>query len=150
MSDVSGLDPSQVDQLAQAVDELSDEQLNEVMAAQPGGYEAALDQAFAGMVRVYNAERAAGREAVIVWNVETPEGTKSHTVRCGSTCTTERGAPQSPTLTIGLSLPDFFRLILGKLDGMQAFMSGKLKLGGDVMLAQLMQSWFERPGGTRP
>ena len=27
-------------------------------------------------------------------------------------------------------------------DGMQAFMSGKLKLGGDIMLAQTMQTWF--------
>jgi putative sterol carrier protein len=29
---------------------------------------------------------------------------------------------------------------------MQAFMSGKLKLAGDVMLAQVMQFWFDRPG----
>ena len=49
-------------------------------------------------------------------------------------------------MTLGLSLPDFLRLILGSLDGMQAFMSGKLKIGGDVMLAQVMQSWFDRPG----
>ena len=30
---------------------------------------------------------------------------------------------------------------------MQAFMTGKLKITGDVMLAQAMQSWFDRPGG---
>jgi putative sterol carrier protein len=50
-------------------------------------------------------------------------------------------------VTLGLSLPDFLRLILGQLDGMQAFMGGKLKLSGEIMLAQTMQSWFDRPGG---
>jgi putative sterol carrier protein len=30
----------------------------------------------------------------------------------------------------------------GQLDGMQAFMTGKLKLTGDMMFAQSMQAWF--------
>ena len=49
-------------------------------------------------------------------------------------------------MTFALPLPDFLRLILGQLDGMQAFMGGKLKLSGEIMLAQAMQSWFDRPG----
>jgi putative sterol carrier protein len=45
-------------------------------------------------------------------------------------------------VTLGMALPDFLRFITGKLDGMQAFMSGKLKLAGDMMFAQTMQTWF--------
>src|SRR5207302_292598 len=33
-------------------------------------------------------------------------------------------------------------MIEGKPDGMQAFMTGKLKLSGDMMFAQSMQAWF--------
>ena len=34
------------------------------------------------------------------------------------------------------------RFMAGQLDGMQAFMTGKLKLSGDMMFAQTMQAWF--------
>jgi len=144
MSDAR-LDPDQVQQLAEAVQSLGDDDLLEVLAAQPGGYKASLDQAFEGMAAAYNPAKAT-REAVFQWDVATPEGVETYTVRCGDTCTVQHGKAESPTVTLGLSLPDFLRLILGQLDGMQAFMSGKLKLTGDVMLAQVMQSWFDRPG----
>ena len=58
------------------------------------------------------------------------------------TCKVEPGAAETPRLTLTLELPDFLRFVAGQLDGMQAFMSGKLKLGGDIMLAQTMQTWF--------
>ncbi len=144
MSDAR-LDPDQVQQLAEAVQSLGDDDLLEVLAAQAGGYKASLDQAFEGMAAAYNPAKAT-REAVFQWDVATPEGVETYTVRCGDTCTVQHGKAESPTVTLGLSLPDFLRLILGQLDGMQAFMSGKLKLTGDVMLAQVMQSWFDRPG----
>jgi len=116
-----------------------------VLASQPGGYRGALDQAFAGMAAACNPTKA-NRDAVIQWDVETPEGVETYTVLCGDTCTVEHAKGESPTMTLGLSLVDFLRLILGQLDGMQAFMTGKLKITGDVMLAQAMQSWFDRPG----
>jgi SCP-2 sterol transfer family len=116
-----------------------------VLAAQPGGYRGALDQAFEGMATAYNPAKA-NREAVIQWDVTTPDGVETYPVRCGDGCTVEHAKSESPTVTLGLSLPDSLRLILGSLDGTHAFMSGKLKIGGDVMLAQVMQSWFDRPG----
>lgn len=146
MSQQSPLDQDQVQQLAEAVRSLNDEELLQVLASQEGGYRATLDQAFDGMAAAYDPARAS-REAVFQWHVETPDGVESYTVRCGDTCTVEHAKAESATVTLGLPLPDFLRLILGQLDGMQAFMSGKLKLTGDIMLAQAMQSWFDRPGG---
>ena len=145
MSDAR-LDPDQVQQLAEAVQSLGDEELLQVLASQPGGYRATLDQAFDGMAAAYNPAKAT-REAVFQWDVTTPDGVETYTVECSETCTVEHSKAESPTVTLGLPLPDFLRLILGQLDGMQAFMTGKLKLTGDVMLAQAMQSWFDRPGG---
>ncbi len=49
-----------------------------------------------------------------------------------------------PRVALTLAAPDFLRLITGKLNGVNAFMSGKLKLKGDMMLAQTMQGWFDQ------
>src|SRR5438132_1209472 len=58
-----------------------------------------------------------------------------------------KGAPGPARVTLALAFPDFLRLVSGKLDGMQAFFSGKLKVSGDMMFAQTMQSWFKQNRG---
>jgi putative sterol carrier protein len=79
----------------------------------------------------------------VQWNIDAPDGTRSRTVRIADgTCSVEQGAVDTARLTLTLTLADFLRFVSGQLDGMQAFMSGKLKLGGDIMLAQTMQAWF--------
>ena len=39
---------------------------------------------------------------------------------------------------------DYVALATGKLGGMKAFLSGKVKTSGDFSLLQRMQSWFPR------
>jgi len=127
--------------LVALVDGHSDEEVTK--AAEDLGVDTLLDQVFDGMQQAFQPEKAAGQSAVVQWDVNAPDGTHSHTVRIADgTCTVESGATDSPRLTLTLSLPDFLRFVTGQLDGMQAFMSGKLKLAGDIMLAQTMQSWF--------
>mmetsp|Transcript_99636 Transcript_99636/g.279021 ORF Transcript_99636/g.279021 Transcript_99636/m.279021 type:complete len:113 (-) Transcript_99636:192-530(-) len=43
-------------------------------------------------------------------------------------------------VTITMKDEDFAAMATGKLDGMQAFMSGKLKLAGNMMLAQKLDT----------
>ncbi len=38
-----------------------------------------------------------------------------------------------------LALPDFLRIVSGKLNGMQAFMQGKVKVQGDMSKLMLLQ-----------
>jgi putative sterol carrier protein len=45
-------------------------------------------------------------------------------------------------VTLTFSLADFLRFVAGQLDGMQAFMAGKLQLAGDMMFATTLQTWF--------
>ena len=59
-------------------------------------------------------------------------------------CTVVKGSGGPARVTLSLSLPDFLRLVANKLDGMQAFLGGKLKLAGDMMFAQTAQGWFKR------
>jgi len=49
------------------------------------------------------------------------------------------GQAESPNITITMAAPDFMDLVAGKLDGTMAFMSGKLKVKGDMGLAMKLQ-----------
>ncbi len=55
------------------------------------------------------------------------------------------GAAQSPNCTIIMDSADFVDLMTGQIDGMSAFMSGKLKVEGDLMLAQTLATMFKAP-----
>jgi putative sterol carrier protein len=59
------------------------------------------------------------------------------------TCKVEPGTHASPTSTIKMDAADFLDMIGGKLNAMQAFMSGKLKVEGDLMKSQLIQKFFK-------
>ena len=62
-------------------------------------------------------------------------------------CEIDKGRAESPRVTIRIALADFLRLITGNANGMQLFMTGKLKVSGDLFFAQTYQSWFDRPQG---
>lgn len=56
-----------------------------------------------------------------------------------------RGQPQrgvKPDCTLTISDSDFVDLATGKLDGNQAFSSGRLNVAGNMMLALRLQSLF--------
>jgi putative sterol carrier protein len=106
------------------------------------------DSFFAGifeeMAKRFLPGKAAGKTAVIQYDITLPEGIQTYqVVVADGTCATGPGAGKEASVTLALSAPDFLRLISGKLNGMTAFMSGKLKLKGDMMLAQTMQGWFD-------
>jgi len=61
-------------------------------------------------------------------------------------CTVDRGVVESPTTQLRCDAPLLLQLIVGKADGPTSFMSGKLKLTGDIMLASRLLTFFERPG----
>src|SRR4029079_17486220 len=77
-------------------------------------------------------------------DVNAPEGKLSYQLKVADgKCTLVKGSPESARVTLALSAPDFLRLVTGKLNGQTAFFQGKLKLSGDMMFAQTMQSWFK-------
>jgi putative sterol carrier protein len=52
------------------------------------------------------------------------------------------GATESPSTTIKMQAVDYIEMVNGKLSGTMAFMKGKLKVTGNVMLAQKMQAFL--------
>merc|ERR1712176_949748 len=76
-------------------------------------------------------------KAIIQLNIKDagPEGKLCIDLKNGSG-STARGDGEKPDVTITMADADFVAMADGKLDGMEAFMSGKLKISGNMMLAQ--------------
>ena len=55
------------------------------------------------------------------------------------------GEVENPNLTLMADSGDFVKIFTNQLDPTAAFMSGKLKIKGDMGLAIRMQSMFKRP-----
>jgi len=53
-----------------------------------------------------------------------------------------KGGEGKADCTISISDDDFAAMAAGKLNGMQAFMQGKMKIQGNMMLAQKLQGVF--------
>ena len=57
-------------------------------------------------------------------------------------CKIEAGTSDKPTCTLKIGDSDFIDLVQGKLNPMQAYTSGKLKIEGDIMKSQLIEKLF--------
>ncbi|MBW3594869.1 MAG: SCP2 sterol-binding domain-containing protein [Actinobacteria bacterium] len=141
MADQQQVDPAQ---LAELVKGLSDEELQKQVSEL--GEDEVLRNIFAGMQDAFRPEKAQGVDSTIQYDVDTTGGTKQWTVKIANgTCVTSEGPASDPRLTLKIGLVDFIRLIFGQADGTQLFMSGNLKLQGDMMFAMQMQGFFDRP-----
>ena len=97
----------------------------------------------ARMPEAFRPEKAEGVNAIILYNL-TGEGGSVWTSRIADgKCTVEEGRPDDdPTLAITMDAKDYIDMMAGRLDGMQAFMTGKIKVAGDIMLASRLMTFF--------
>lgn len=139
---MAGIEASSPEELRALIEGKSDDEIN--AGLKETGHEAALDKVFEGMVEAFLPDKAGGQSAVIQYDVNTADGTHSYQLKVADgKCEYVKGSPESARVTLTLSAPDFLRLVTGKLNGQTAFFQGKLKLSGDMMFAQTMQSWFK-------
>ncbi|MGH9069974.1 MAG: SCP2 sterol-binding domain-containing protein [Acidimicrobiales bacterium] len=135
------MSPLAASELAGLIDERSDAEVNEAVAA--AGTDALLKRAFATMGASFLAEAAAGEQAVVQWDVATPDGPRSWQVTVADgAASVAAGTVGTARVTLGVDMADLLRFLAGRLDGMQAFLSGRLRVSGDLMVAQAMQAWF--------
>jgi putative sterol carrier protein len=89
-------------------------------------------------------EKAQGVSAVIHFKFTGVEAGDWNATIADGKVAVEKGAPNKPaTMTLTADSEDYVKLFTGELDGMQAFMQGKLKLGGDLNLALKMMQMFK-------
>lgn len=91
-------------------------------------------------------EKAEGVDVVIQFNFEGDDSGDWYVTIKDGACTTEKGQHDSPTMALSAEASDYIDVITGKLDGMQAFMQGKVKLKGDLNLAMKMMNYFDLGG----
>jgi putative sterol carrier protein len=90
------------------------------------------------------AEKARGVDAVVHFKFTGAEAGEWNAVIRGGECTVAQGLPRSrPTISITADSADFVRVLTGELDGPRAVMEGKLKLGGDILLAPRLLQLFK-------
>lgn len=100
---------------------------------------------FDAMPGQLNADAAKGMTTVIQFNLSGDGGGEYNVAIKDGACTVNTGAHASPNMTMTMAAQDYVDMITGKLNGQMAFMSGKLKIAGDMGLAMKMQSLFKRP-----
>lgn len=146
--DLQSIDPEQItpEQFASLVGSATDEQIESTVRGV--GTERVLDRIFQGMQERFLPERAQGVDAVIQWVVTDEGQDHPYTATIGDgACRIERGRADSPRVTLTAPLAAFAKLVTGKAQGPALFMTGKLKVSGDLMFAQQVNGFFDRPQG---
>jgi putative sterol carrier protein len=91
----------------------------------------------------FRADKAAGVNATIQYEISGDQGGTWHAIIKDGACTVNSGAATNPNLTLTMAPQDWLDMIGGKLSGQTAFMSGKLKLKGDMGLAMKVGGMFQ-------
>jgi putative sterol carrier protein len=111
-------------------------------AGAAAGAPASLDAWFLGLPKQFKADAAGDMKAVYFFDV-TGEGGGNYAITIANgQCTVEKAKPEKPDLTITIAAPDMMAITTGELDPMAAFMTGKLKIDGDMSLAMKMGDLF--------
>jgi putative sterol carrier protein len=99
-------------------------------------------QSFEMMPSRFNKEAAKGLDATYQFDISGDGGGKWHVVIKDQKADVKEGAAASPSITISMAAQDYLDMLSGKLNGQVAFMSGKLRIAGDMGLALRMTSLF--------
>ena len=101
-------------------------------------------ETFEAMQTLFNPTAAAGLNKTIQWNISGEEAGKWAVKIANQTCEVISGGVEKPDLTLSMSDKDWLAITEGKLDAMNAFMTGKVKATGDISLAMRINNIFPR------
>lgn len=103
-----------------------------------------VDESFEAMQKLFNPSAAANLNKTIQWDIS-GEQTGSWAFKIeNQTCQLIKGNADKADLTLSMSDQTWLDIAEGRLDAMKAFLSGKVKTKGDVMLATRLQQVFPR------
>ncbi len=86
-----------------------------------------------------NGDAVAGIASTIQFNLSSP----AYIQIIDGKCTVHEGTTDAPDVSLGMSDEDLVALLTGKIDGVSAYMSGRLQVDGDLMLAKDIPSFFD-------
>ena len=88
----------------------------------------------------FNAEAAAGMDEVFQFDLD--DADSWHLVIKDGTCHMVDGSHDDPSVTLTMDSATMQAVMSGKMEGMQAFMMGKLRAEGNMMLATKLNALF--------
>jgi putative sterol carrier protein len=89
-------------------------------------------------------EKGMGVDAIIHFKFTGEEaGEWNARIKDGKVDVAQGAPPNQANMTLTADSADYVKIFTGELDGMQAFMQGKIKLGGDLNLAMKLMQMFK-------
>lgn len=110
--------------------------------------EAVLDEVFRRMEEHFDADKAGDLKAIVEWRIggRADGGDDRYQVRVdGGRCRVRKGGGEPANVTLELAAADFMKLVTGKVGGPQLFMTGRLRIYGDLVFAVRLTSLFRIP-----
>jgi putative sterol carrier protein len=99
-------------------------------------------EVFDKVPQAFNADAAKGLDAVFQFDITGDGGGIWNVAVKSGACQVQEGKVSSPTVTLTMSGDTWLGMVNKQINGIQAFMSGKLKLSGDMLLAQRIPDLF--------
>jgi putative sterol carrier protein len=90
----------------------------------------------------FQKEQALGINAIVQFQITGEQAATYHMIIKDQHLSLKESAAEKPDLTLTMSTVDFLDLMTGRLEGAAAFVSGKLKVTGDMMLAMQLAAIF--------
>lgn len=95
------------------------------------------------MTSGFQADKADGVDATIQFDLSGDTGGQFYLVIKDGEVAAHDGTAEDPKMTLSASIDDYYSVATGETNAMQAFMSGKIKIKGDMGLAMKMQNMFK-------
>jgi putative sterol carrier protein len=108
--------------------------------------EISMEEVFSGMVERFNPAAAEGLKALLQFSLTGLQSGEFIIDIKDSTATLVRGVDRSPELFVEIDSEDWVAVAEGRLDGTQAYMSGKMKVKGDMNLLLILDQLFPTMG----
>jgi len=102
-----------------------------------------VEELFAAMPASFQKDAAAGMNAVYQYDITGDGGGKWYAAIKEGELEVVKGEHENPNITLTMADEDYLAMIAGTLDGQAAFMTGKLKIKGDMSLAMKLGSIFK-------
>jgi putative sterol carrier protein len=144
----AGIEDADATALAAMVSQASDAELEEGMS-DPNGRKMVLDEIFRRMADHVEPRQVQGVDAIVHFRITDAPGGGDDiyevVIKDGTVTVSDQATSENPKVGITLAPVPFLKLVTGQQSGPVLFMTGKLRLQGDVLFASRLTSFFRIP-----